>query len=555
MANLTLLTGIRQGETLPLRKHKSVLGRSIGCDIVINEAMVDQPTADRPDIVSRTHAVVSCVGGTFYIEDGDGQGHPSHNGTYVNDKKLTGRLPLRNNDRIRICNFGCTFHEDAEVDFAVEAAIDHDSSVQSLYVQPAEKLRVLLEISNSLSNTLDPDVLLPRIVEQLFQLFRQADRGFIILGTEASGPLIVRAFKSRRPGDEADARFSASIVRRCLGNREGILGNDLARQFPDSESICELPVRSLMCAPLWTQDGQPLGAIQLDARGQKTRFTEDDLKLLLGVASQASITLSNARLHRDALALQRREAELEVANQVQRALLPQCLPDLPGYQFFAHYQSAQQIGGDYYDFIPLPRQRLAVLLGDVAGKGIPAALVMAKFSVEARVCLETEADLAVAVSRLNALMARVAVADRFVTLVAVVLDPATHTATLVNAGHPSPLLCRHDGKVEQATPVEGTGPPVGVTDGYVYTGSAIRLLPGDNLLLFSDGVTDALGAQDQLFGKPGVYAVLEGARVSPRETGERLIRAVSRHASGCSQYDDITVVCFGRVGVDVTLDL
>src|SRR5262249_52410767 len=172
------------------------------------------------------------------------------------------------------------------------------------------------------------------------------------------------------------------------------------------------------------------------------------------VASQASIALCNARLHREALVHQRRERDLEVAHEVQLALLPRCLPSVLGYEFFAHYEPAQQIGGDYYDFIPLPDQRLAILLGDVAGKGVPAALVMAKFSVEARVCLETAFGLAAAVSKLNAHMARADLSDRFVTLVAVVLDPATHTATLVNAGHPSPLLIRYaTGAVEEAAPV------------------------------------------------------------------------------------------------------
>ena len=440
MANLIYLTGIKKGERLPLQQTRIVLGREPGCDIVINETMVPPNSQGQKDSVSRKHALILCVEGTYYIEDGDGQGNPSRNGTYINEAKVAGRQLLRNNDRIRICSFACLFQEEVEAAFAVEASLDHESSIQSLQAQPAETLRVILEISNSLSTTLDMDALLPQIVEQLFELFRQADRGFILLRNHPSGPLIVQAFKTRRLDDVADARFSASIVRRCLDHMEAILGNDLVQPFPNSPSRNELPMRSLMCAPLHTQDGQPLGAIQLDTQGAKTKFTEDDLKLLLGVASQASIALCNARLHRDSLLLQRRELDLEVAQQVLRGLLPQGTPEVPGYQFYAYYEAAQLIGGDNYDFIQLPGQRLAILLGDVAGKGVAAALVMAKFSVEARVCLETEPDLAAALQKLNTLMVRAALVDRFVTLAAVLLDPATHTATLVNAGHPSPLL-------------------------------------------------------------------------------------------------------------------
>jgi serine phosphatase RsbU (regulator of sigma subunit)/pSer/pThr/pTyr-binding forkhead associated (FHA) protein len=549
MANLLVLTGARRGQTLPLQEHKTVLGRDPGCDVVINAAMLSHDTAGRTGSVSRRHAVISCVGDAYYIEDGDGQGSASRNGTFVNDHKVPfpGRLLLRDNDLIRICNFGCTYHTEGEATFTVEASLDHTSSVESLQTQSAEKLRIILEISNSLSSTLDSDALLHRLLDGLFQIFKQAHRGFIILCDEASGPLDLQVFQTRRPADGADARFSSSIVRRCLANREAILGNDLTQQFPESDSAVKLPANSLMCAPLWSQDGRPLGAIQLDAQEPEPKFTEEDLKLLVGVASQASVALCNARLHRDALVHQRRERELEIAHHVQRSLLPQHLPDVPGYQFYAYYQAAEQVGGDYYDFIPLPGQRLAVLLGDVAGKSVPAALLMAKFSVEARVCLETQPDPAAAVGKLNALMLRATAPDRFVTLVAVVLDPAAHTATLVNAGHPSPLRFRSsaDG-VEEAAPVEVAGVPIGIAEGYRYTACELQFLPGDALLLFSDGVTDAADARGARFGISGIRAVLASGRLPPQDAGERLIQALKRHAFGCSQIDDITVVCFGR---------
>ena len=140
------------------------------------------------------------------------------------------------------------------------------------------------------------------------------------------------------------------------------------------------------------------------------------------------------------LARERLKLDLELARGVQRSFLPLRLPEVPGYEFFAHYESAYEVGGDYYDFIPLPRQRVAVLLGDVAGKGVAAALLMAKLSADARFCMLTEPDPAAAFTRLNSLMNQSGIADRFVTLVAAILDPASHTVTLVNAGHPPPLI-------------------------------------------------------------------------------------------------------------------
>jgi phosphoserine phosphatase RsbU/P len=551
MADLLLLSGPEQGQRLPLQGDRIILGRDTACGIVIRESMVRGDVTGDANSVSRKHAVISCEGDTYYIEDGDGQGRRSRNGVYVNDQKAPyrGRVPLRNNDRIRICNFICTFHDATESSFSVEESIDHESSVHPLQAQPAETLRIILEISNSLSKDLEIDALLPSIVDHLFEIFKQADRGFIILLDEATGELVPRVSKSRRAGAKPDARFSACIVRQCLDNVQAILGNDLAQQFPDSESIIAMPVRSLICAPMWTRDGQPLGAIQLDLEGPKKKFTREDLNLLLGVASQASIALSNARLYRDALLHQRHVRDLELAHQVQASLLPQELPNVPGYDFFAEYESAREVGGDYYDFVPLPRQRLAVLLGDVAGKGVAAALVMVKFSVEARACLLNEPDPAAAVGKLNAIMSRAALADKFVSLVLVVLDPATHTATLLNAGHPLPLLFRHaTGSVEDAGSGEVRGPLIGIDVGSEYLSCQVQLQPGDRLVIFSDGITEAMDVKGRQFGAKRAGAAIGGADYSVRETGERLLQAVKQHASGCSQNDDITLVCLGRVG-------
>ncbi len=156
------------------------------------------------------------------------------------------------------------------------------------------------------------------------------------------------------------------------------------------------------------------------------------------------------------LARERLKLDLELAREVQRGFLPLRLPEVPGYEFFAHYESAYEIGGDYYDFILLPRQRVAVLLGDVAGKGVVAALLMAKLSADAQFCMLTEPDPAAAVTKLNSLMNQSGIADRFVTLVAAILDPGSHTVTLVNAGHPSPLIYhRATRTVEEAISNDG----------------------------------------------------------------------------------------------------
>jgi serine phosphatase RsbU (regulator of sigma subunit) len=221
------------------------------------------------------------------------------------------------------------------------------------------------------------------------------------------------------------------------------------------------------------------------------------------------------------LARARLKMDLEFARGVQRGFLPLRLPVVPGYDFFAHYEPAYEVGGDYYDFIPLPRQRLAVLVGDVMGKGVAAALLMAKLSADARFCILTETDPASAFTRLNSMMIQSGIGDRFVTLVAAVLDPGRHTVTLVSAGHPPPLI-HHGatGAVVEAISTEMLGVALGVVDGYEYDSCQISLEPGDSILAFTDGVTEAMDLKDRQLQTQGVCAAMQGEAHSPCELGE-----------------------------------
>jgi serine phosphatase RsbU (regulator of sigma subunit) len=249
------------------------------------------------------------------------------------------------------------------------------------------------------------------------------------------------------------------------------------------------------------------------------------------------------------LARERLKLDLELARGVQRGFLPLQLPKVPGYEFFAYYEAAAEVGGDYYDFIPLPRQRVGVLLGDVAGKGVAAALLMAKLSADARFYMLTEPDPAVAVSRLNSSMSKSGLADRFVTLVAAVLDPGGHTVTLVNAGHPPPLIYhRATHTVREAISNEVAGLPLGVLDGFEYASCQLSLEPGDSILAFTDGVTEAMDVNNVQLRPSAVYAAVQGKASSPRSLVEEVVKVVKQFATGRSQNDDIALVGFGRTG-------
>jgi serine phosphatase RsbU (regulator of sigma subunit)/pSer/pThr/pTyr-binding forkhead associated (FHA) protein len=556
MASLQVLKGGPPGQVVPLEGgDKFVLGRNPDCHVVINGTAV-----------SRAHAHIVKVQGKFFIED-----MKSRNGTYVNNEAVKDRVQLKDNDKIKICDFVCSFHENiirkplpatfrddpetAEEEMSeptpFEATFSHSSSKEILDTQPAEKLKALLEITSSFGRTLELESLLPKIVDNLFQLFKQADRCFLILYEESNKRLIPKVIKTRRPQDETSARFSRSIVYKCIEDVQAVLSDDASndKQFAMSQSIADFRIRSVMCSPLWTQDGKGMGVIQLDTQDRGKKFTQDDLKLLMAVASQASVALENTKLHQDVLARERIKRDLELAREVQRGFLPSRLPAIPGYEFFAHYESAYEVGGDYYDFIPLPNNRVAITLGDVAGKGVPAALLMAKVSADARFCMLTQPNAAAAVTELNNLMNQSGIAERFVTLAAGILDYSTNVVTLVNAGHPSPLLYHRDTSTfEEATPHAIAGLPLGVMDGYEYASVEVPLQPGDSVVIFSDGVTESMDVNNVQLQLKGIYSAVQGHNYSPQALGERIIKAVKQHAAGRQAHDDVALVAFGRTG-------
>ena len=544
MGLLLIDRGERQGEIIQLTLDKTVLGRHPEfCDEIIS----------KNEAVSRKHAQIVRVHDRHYLED-----LKSRNHTYLNDAELAPytQVPLSHKDAIRICEFQASYLDkmpegDSDSSSTVEAILSSKSD-HSLETQPAAKLAALLEITAKLSKTLQLDTQLPEVVAGLLRLFPQADRCFIILLDEDSHALRPKFVQTRRGNDEGTANFSQTIVRQCLRTSQAILlseGGGTPIPAGTGDSVVTFNIRSVMCVPLCRADGDPFGVIQLDTQDANKKFTEDDLKLLWGVVYQAAIAMENARFHTLQLAQERVKNELEMARQVQRNFLPRRTPELPGYEFYAYYEAAREVGGDYYDFIPLADSGLALTLGDVAGKGMPAALLMARLSSDTRSCLLSEKDPTAAIARLNDhLYPYTSPMDRFVTLIASVLDPVAHTLTLVNAGHPAPLWYRRAEKTcTKAIPLDDDGQSLGLTMGNRYRAHQIQLAPGDCVVLYSDGVTDAQGVANKALRHKGLLALLEqGAPTSPRALGERIVQAIQRHALGGPQYDDITLVCFGR---------
>jgi len=560
MPELRTIEGPHAGGVFALDRDLAVLGRHPECDIVLDSGAV-----------SRQHARIQRVDKRFYIED-----MQSRNGTYVNGRQIRERHLLNDQDRITLCDVVMVFDDDIVNKKAAknrdaigglehaalmvdDEAGDDSSTVMTrlsvssgssslrLEVNPHAKLKALIEISQKLGRAVAMNDVLPKVLDSLLAIFPQADRGVLVLRDAASGKLIPRALKHRRPELLDMVRISRTIVQGVMAGKEAILSADASSdaRFKASESIVDFHIRSVMCAPLITSQGEVTGVIQIDTADQRNRFNRDDLEVLASVACQAAIAVENAELHEMAIRDQKRSRELEVAHDVLRGFLPSSSPQIKGYDFFHFYEPANELGGDYYDYIPLPGGRLAVVVADVSGKGIPASLLMARLSADARYCLASEPTPAEAVAQLNRVFFAAGLEDRFVTLVLAVLDPQRHELTLVDAGHPPAYLDR-GGKVTKAVDESCARLPLGILDDAEYVQVSHSLNPGDRLVLYTDGISEAMNEKDELYGLQRLFEQMSVPSQGVAAYGQSILDSVKKFVGKQSQTDDICLVCLGR---------
>jgi serine phosphatase RsbU (regulator of sigma subunit) len=301
----------------------------------------------------------------------------------------------------------------------------------------------------------------------------------------------------------------------------------------------------VMSAPLMDMEGRTLGAIQLDALGSELHFRSEDLDLLTTVAFQISVVLENAILHEAALRERSLEIELKLAQQIQVELLPSEPPRVDGYGFFDYYAPAKFVGGDYYDYLPLDGGRLALVVGDVSGKGVPAALLMVKVASALEASLSTEPDPVQVLNQVNQRFSRRNPDGTFVTMVLAMLDLSNHHMSIVNAGHLRPLLRRLDGSVVEIGDAEA-GLPLGLAPHQSYAQTRLKIEPGAALVLVSDGITEAHSASRGQYGLERLITQLQLPGDSAAEIGRRIIDDVDRFVGHHPQSDDRCLLCIRR---------
>jgi phosphoserine phosphatase RsbU/P len=554
MAFLHALSGDRVIRSIPILEPRFVVGRSPDCHLC--DIFAGNET------VSHHHACIDRVNDQFILSDTN-----SYNGTSINSREISEPTALQDGDVIAICKWKFRFglsskpdvgsggdtkgvadqHSESSVESRLDVDEDGSSSTHNT-TSAAIRLKALLGVLTALGNTLNIEELLGGLLAELLKVFPAADTGQVWLlsnSVESSRVSFNRIAVVHSDPNNPHSHLSKTIVAEVLKTKQAILYSDRDgnRIIQNSDSVRELGMRSAMCVPLLAE-GEVLGVMQVDTRRPKNRFHKDDLEILAGIAPLMNLAIRHSQLHERLLRQRAMEFEMAAAQRVQLSLLPRQKPAIPGYEFFAHYHPALQVGGDYYDYIWLSDGRLAVVLADASGKGTSAALYMSAISGELKCSLYIEKTTDAALGRLNRWICDNP-DSRFVTMAVIVLDPATHSATILNAGHFAPMLRRASGNVE-GIGEEHKGVPLGVLRDEAYRSTTLQLAPGDSLIMFTDGFTDAESSQGERYEKTRLLEQVQAAAPGLVELGEQIVGHVREFMGSHPQYDDMCMTCLGR---------
>jgi serine phosphatase RsbU (regulator of sigma subunit) len=410
------------------------------------------------------------------------------------------------------------------------------------------KYRLLLELSQRISRTLD----LTAVLDDLLQALRSA------VAYDAAGVFVLNRAVPLQPNanliagmaqlgfdsplaDDPMLRSGKGIIGHVIRSGETVLAPDVGR---DPRYVAgRATTRSELAVPIVSEAGV-IGCLNVES-DREAAFTADDAELLQFFASAAALSIEKALLHRQVLEKQRIEHQLSVARAVQFGLLPGAPPRLAGYDIAAVNLPTQAIGGDYYDYVPLDADRIGVVVADVSGKGIPAALIMATFRAALRTEMKRQGDLRAVAARLNDAVLEFRDAARFVTAVCCVLDSASGRLCYVNCGHNPPLLLRGTGARELLCL---GGSALGLFAEASFEAGAAELGPGDTLVLYTDGVVEPANEADADFGVERLEAAVRAAGGRPASEALRSVIDATRAFSGREGYDDdFTLVILNRL--------
>ncbi|HXT64916.1 MAG TPA: SpoIIE family protein phosphatase [Pyrinomonadaceae bacterium] len=563
MAELIVRYPDRTAEHFPLSRLRITIGRSARNDLCI------------PDpFASRVHAEVRHEGDEYFLQD-----LGSANGTLYNGAIVDATIQLTRGGRIQIGETEIVFNDgpfplssgatmiteqSASMPEATIALSSADRTTSGLFQQiegalsrsqesaaheRVEQKTDLLALISKVGVALLASVTLNETLEQIVSLVFEAvpaDRCMIMMRAKDDPELKVAVARLRdRQGDVGEIRISRSVLDEVVNNGKSVLTSDAQAdpRFMGGTVVLQ-GVRSVLAVPLGVGENV-FGIIYADSPIADGRFTEDHLKVLTTLSSVAAIRVENARLTEEQFERERLERELQVASEIQQRFQPTSAPVLEGYELQGISFPCYEIGGDYYDFIHRANGNLIVALGDVSGKGTAAALLMSSLHAAVHAQFDTHKSIAETISAVNRYLVESIPANRFVTLFYADLNPKNGEIAFLNAGHNPPLIVRTGGTMEQ---LAAGGLPLGIMAEADFREGRTKLNPGDVLVIYSDGVSEAVSPSGEEFGPTRLYeAVARNLDASAAGIRDRIESALTKFSQGTPAGDDITMVIVKRL--------
>ena len=565
MSELIVKYPDRAPDHFPLGRLRITIGRSARNDLCI------------PDpFASRVHAEVRREGEDYVLQD-----LGSANGTLYNGATVEGPVHLTAGGRVQIgeteiifddgsynSSMGATMITDntSSLPEATIALASGDRTTSGLLeaiegartkpeeiattsaAQPKAKHGDLLALISKVGITLLASATLNETLEQIVSLVFEAvpaDRCLIMMRDQGSEDLRVAVARLRdRVGEVGEIRVSRNVLDEVVMRGKSVLTSDAQHdpRFASGTMVLQ-GVRSVLAVPLGVAD-KVFGIIYADSPIAEGRFTEDHLKVLTTLASVAAIRVENTRLVEARLERERFERELALASEIRQRFQPTAPPHIEGYELQGISFPCYEIGGDYYDFIEREDGRLVIALGDVSGKGTAAALLMSSLHAAVHAQSASHDSLVETISAVNRYLADNIPANRFVTLFYAELDPESGALSFLNAGHNPPLIVHSAGTVEQ---LASGGLPLGIKPDAEYREGRTQLQRGDVLVIYSDGVTEAVSPTGEEFGATRLYEVVaRNVNASAAGIRDRIESSLTKFAQGTSAADDITLVIVKR---------
>jgi sigma-B regulation protein RsbU (phosphoserine phosphatase) len=545
-AQLKIINRFGVTRMLPLDKPVFSIGRKAENDLQLLS-----------DTVSRQHAEIVYENDAYFLVD-----IGSKRGSYVNDQRVE-RCALQHQDRIRIGG-----DEDQQIVFlddSVERASAIFNSTPNLTLsttlkdrtvsanEELQKLSRFIEVNQAFKFSLTPDDVLCLIVDAAIEI-TGAERGFLMLRNDA-GDLEFKIARDRQRNWLVgnDFAMSRSVVEEAFKQNRSVIINDSSESVAlfARESVRSLDLRSIACIPLRrfqmseNMDATTMlkrdviGVLYVDSHVIGGSLTQTSLRLLESLAFEATKSLENVRLMHEETEKKQIEQELGMARQVQVALSPTSFKQPDHFEVAAHNIPSRYVGGDFYDLIPLKDDRSVFALGDVSGKGVAAALLAAMAQGALQALFASNLPLTETIASLNKVLVQRSASNRFITLFCAVLDRDGHF-TYINAGHNLPILARAAGDTEMLTTKSVL---LGAFDFIEYKPRQTRLSPGDVVVMYTDGVTEAVNAANEMFGDDRLEDLIKrSVNLSAEEIKQRILDEVLSFTRGLPQGDDITLI-------------